>query len=306
MSQKIVFMGTPEFSVPTLKLLLKSEHRILAVYSQPPTKAHRGQKISSSSVENFAKKKALNMRTPLTLDSDEEYDFMKNLKPDIVVVIAYGKIIPKRFLNLAKYGFINVHASLLPKWRGAAPIQRSIMNLDSETGISIMKVVEELDAGPVMHQAKIVINENTDTQTLTQVLSQLGAKALLDSISKIENGKAKFKEQNHNQATYAKKISKAEGKIEWNESAKKVLAKINGLNPNPGAWFEYKNERYKVWKAEIVNKSGKIGTILNDQLIVSCKDQAVQILEIQKEGKSRQTTEQFLLGNKINQGENIA
>ncbi len=306
MSQKIVFMGTPEFSVPTLKLLLKSEHRILAVYSQPPTKAHRGQKISSSSVENFAKKKALNVRTPLTLDLDEEYDFMKNLKPDIIVVIAYGKIIPKRFLNLAKHGFINVHASLLPKWRGAAPIQRSIMNLDSETGISIMKVVEELDAGPVMHQAKIAINENTDTQTLTQVLSQLGAKALLDSISKIENGKAKFKEQNHNQATYAKKISKAEGKIEWNESAKKVLSKINGLNPNPGAWFEYRNERYKVWKAEIVNKSGKIGTILNDQLIVSCKDQAVQILEIQKEGKSRQTTEQFLLGNKINQGENIA
>jgi len=306
MSQKIVFMGTPEFSVPTLKLLLKSEHKILVVYSQPPTKAHRGQKISSSSVENFAKKKALNVRTPLTLDSDEEYDFMKNLKPDIVVVIAYGKIIPKRFLNLAKYGFINVHASLLPKWRGAAPIQRSIMNLDSETGISIMKVVEELDAGPVMHQAKIVINENTDTQTLTQVLSQLGAKALLDSISKIENGKAKFKEQNHNQSTYAKKISKSESKIEWNESAKKVLAKINGLNPNPGAWFEYKNERYKVWKAEIVNRSGKIGTILNHQLIVSCKDQAVQILEIQKEGKSRQTTEQFLLGNKINQGENIA
>ena len=306
MSQKIVFMGTPEFSVPTLKLLLKSEHRILAVYSQPPAKAHRGQKIISSSVENFAKKKALNMRTPLTLDSDEEYDFMKNLKPDIVVVIAYGKIIPKRFLNLAKYGFINVHASLLPKWRGAAPIQRSIMSLDSETGISIMKVVAELDAGPVMYQAKIAINENTDTQTLTQVLSQLGAKALLDSISKIENGKAKFKEQNHNQATYAKKISKAEGKIEWNESAKKVLAKINGLNPNPGAWFEYKNERYKVWKAEIVNKSGKMGTILNDQLLVSCKDQAVQILEIQKEGKSRQTTEQFLLGNKINQGENIA
>ncbi len=306
MSQKIVFMGTPEFSVPTLKLLLKSEHKILAVYSQPPTKAHRGQKISSSSVENFAKKKALNVRTPLTLDSDEEYDFMKNLKPDIVVVIAYGKIIPKRFLNLAKYGFINVHASLLPKWRGAAPIQRSIMSLDSETGISVMKVVEELDAGPVMYQAKIAINENTDTQTLTQVLSQLGAKALLDSINKIENGKAKFKEQNHNQATYAKKISKAEGKIEWNESAKKVLAKINGLNPNPGAWFEYKNERYKSWKAEIVNISGKKGTILNNQHIVSCKDQAVQILEIQKEGKSRQTTEQFLLGNKINQGENIA
>ena len=168
MSQKIVFMGTPEFSVPTLESLVNSDHKILAVYSQPASKANRGQKIIPSSVEIFAKENSLNTRTPVELDTDEEYNFLKNLKPDIVVVIAYGRIIPKRFLSLARYGFVNVHASLLPKWRGAAPIQRSIMNLDSETGISIMKIVEELDAGPVMHQDKIKISENVDGLTLSK------------------------------------------------------------------------------------------------------------------------------------------
>jgi methionyl-tRNA formyltransferase len=305
MSQKIVFMGTPEFAVPTLDLLLKSNHKILAVYSQPPSKANRGQKIKLSDVEAFSKKNSLKVRTPLKLDSDEEYSFIKNLKPDIVVVIAYGKIIPKRFLNLSKYGFINIHASLLPKWRGAAPIQRSIMNLDNETGVSIMKIVEDLDAGPVMHRAKISINESTDTETLTKVLSQLGAKALLDSIKKIVDGNAKFEEQNHSIATYAKKISKVEGKINWNVSAKKILAKINGLNPNPGAWFEYKKERFKIWKAKIVNENGEAGKILDNKLTISCNEQSIKILEIQKEGKSRQEGDQFLLGNKIKQGESI-
>ena len=205
MSQKIVFMGTPEFAVPTLEQLLKSNHKILTVYSQPPSKANRGQKIKPSDVESFSKKNALNVRTPLKLDTDEEYNFIKNLNPDIVVVIAYGKIIPKKFLNLAKQGFINVHASLLPKWRGAAPIQRSIMNLDNETGVSIMKITENLDTGPVINQAKIPINENTDAKILTKVLSQLGAKTLLDSINKIVDGTAKFEEQDHSLATYAKK-----------------------------------------------------------------------------------------------------
>ena len=158
MSQKIVFMGTPEFSVPTLETLVKSNHKILAVYSQPASKANRGQKLIQSSVETFAKEHSLNLRTPSSLDNDEEYNYFKKMAPDIVVVVAYGKIIPKKILKLSKNGFINVHASLLPKWRGAAPIQRSIMNLDNETGISIMKIVEELDAGPVMHQDKIQIN----------------------------------------------------------------------------------------------------------------------------------------------------
>jgi len=305
MSQKIVFMGTPEFAVPTLEILLKSNHKILSAYSQPPSKANRGQKIKSSDVEEFSKKNSLNVRTPPKIDSDEEYNFIKNLNPDIVVVIAYGQIIPKRFLNLAKQGFINVHASLLPKWRGAAPIQRSIMNLDNETGVSIMKITEGLDTGPVMHQAKISINENTETKTLAKVLSQLGAKALLDSINKIADGTAKFQDQDNNIATYAKKISKSEGKIHWDVSAKKILAKINGLNPNPGAWFEYKKERFKIWKAQIVNVNGEAGKTLDNKLTIFCKEQAIKILEIQKEGKSRQLTDQFLLGNKIKQGEKI-
>ena len=305
MSQKIVFMGTPEFSVPTLESLVNSDHKILAVYSQPASKANRGQKVIPSSVEIFAKENSLNIRTPAKLDTDEEYNFLKNLKPDIVIVIAYGSIIPKRFLSLAKHGFVNAHASLLPKWRGAAPIQRSIMNLASETGISIMKIVEELDAGPVMHQDKIKISENVDGLTLSKVLSKLGAKSIIDAIMKIEKGEAKFHEQNHNQATYAKKILKAEGEIQWNESAKKILAKINGLNPNPGAWFQYKRERYKVWKAKIVNESGNSGKIIDDKLTIACNEQAIKILEIQKEGKSRQLTDQFLLGNKIKQGESI-
>ena len=306
MSQKIVFMGTPEFSVPTLESLVNSNHKILAVYSQPASKANRGQKIIPSSVEIFAKENSLNTRTPVKLDTDEEYNFLKNLKPDIVVVIAYGRIIPKRFLSLARYGFVNVHASLLPKWRGAAPIQRSIMNLDSETGISIMKIVEELDAGPVMHQDKIKISENVDGLTLSKVLSKLGAKSIIDAISKIEKGEAKFQEQNHSEATYAKKISKIEGEVQWHENAKKVLAKINGLNPNPGAWFQYKKERYKIWKAEIVNKNGNVGETIDDKLTIACNDQSIRILEIQKEGKSRQVIDQFLLGNKIRKGENIA
>jgi len=306
MSQKIVFMGTPEFSVPTLESLVNSNHKILAVYSQPASKANRGQKIIPSSVEIFAKENSLNTRTPVKLDTDEEYNFLKNLKPDIVVVIAYGRIIPKRFLSLARYGFVNIHASLLPKWRGAAPIQRSIMNLDSETGISIMKIVEELDAGPVMHQDKIKISENVDGLTLSKVLSKLGAKSIIDAISKIEKGEAKFQEQNHSEATYAKKISKIEGEVQWHENAKKVLAKINGLNPNPGAWFQYKKERYKIWKAEIVNKNGNVGETIDDKLTIACNDQSIRILEIQKEGKSRQVIDQFLLGNKIRKGENIA
>ena len=228
MALKLIFMGTPEFSLPTLESLVNSEHKILATYSQPASKANRGQKIIPSSVEAFSKRKSLNIRTPANLDNDEEYNFFKKLKPDIVIVIAYGKIIPKRFLNLSKHGFINVHASLLPKWRGAAPIQRSIMNLDNETGISIMKIVEDLDAGPVMQQNKIKINENIDSLTLSKVLSQLGAKSIINAISKIEKGEAKFQEQDHSQTTYAKKISKIEGQIRWKENARKVLAKING------------------------------------------------------------------------------
>ena len=246
-------MGTPEFAVPTLEALKNSNNEILVVYSQPASKANRGQKISDSKIGSIAKILSLNLRTPKNLNSDEEYKFFRSLKPDIVVVVAYGQIIPKRFLEIPKFGFINVHASLLPKWRGAAPIQRSIMNLDKKTGVSIMKIVEKLDAGPVMHQEKINLNENIDTSILSKLLSKLGAKSLMNAIEKIEKNEANFVEQNHDEATYAKKITKEEAEIKWDQNANLILAKINGLNPNPGAWFKYKNERYKVLKAKVSN-----------------------------------------------------
>ena len=306
MAQKIIFMGTPEFSVPSLDYLVKSGHKILAVYSQPAKKSHRGQKVNLSAVESFARKNSLNVRTPSTLNTEEEFNFIKNLKPDIVIVVAYGKIIPKRFLTLSKHGYINVHASLLPKWRGAAPIQRSIMNLDEETGISIMKINEELDAGPVMKQIKTKIYDNTNAEMLSKILSNLGAKTLIDSIKKIQNGKANFIEQNNSKATFAKKIKKEESKIKWNENAENILGKINGLNPNPGAWFEHEGQRYKVLAAKIIDQNGKPGLVLDDKLTIGCKEKSLQITEIKKEGKKTLTLKEFLLGNKIKEGEKVS
>ncbi len=305
MSQKIVFMGTPDFSVPTLTSLINSDHKILAVYSQPASKANRGQKIMPSSVEIFAKENSLNLRTPKNLN-DIEFDFLRKLNPDLVIVIAYGKIIPKKFLDLPKNGFINIHASLLPKWRGAAPIQRTIMNMENETGISIMKIVEELDAGPIMQQERIKIDKNVNTLSLSKTLSKLASKSIVDVINKIENGNAKFEDQKHDQATYAKKISKLEGKIDWKENAEKVIAKINGLNPKPGAWFIFNNERYKVWQADVVNIDSEPGKIINNDLTIACNSKAVKILEIQKEGKNKQFVQDFLLGNKMEQGEFVS
>ena len=302
MSKKIVFMGTPEFAVPSLEALKDSNYNILAVYSQPASKANRGQQLVESKIEIAAKKFSLNIRTPSNLDNEVEYNFIKSLKPDIVIVVAYGKIIPKRFLNIPRFGFINVHASLLPRWRGAAPIQRSIMNLDSETGISIMKISEHLDSGPILSQDKIKINQNIDSLILSKLLSQLGAKSLISALEKIEKGEANFRPQDHEMATYAKKISKSEAKINWNESARKVLAKVNGLNPNPGAWFEINKERYKVWRAKISSLNGQAGKIVHEKLIIACKEKSIEIIEIQKEGKNRQQIDKFLLGNKIKKG----
>ena len=306
MLKKIVFMGTPMFAVPILKSLYQNGYPISCVYTQPPQKSKRGQKINKSPIQLISETLNIEFRTPNSLKENlEELEYFKSLEADLAIVVAYGQIIPKSYLNLTKKGFFNIHASILPKWRGAAPIQRSIMNLDNVTGISIMRIVEELDAGPVMHQDKIQINENVDALTLSKILSQLGAKSIMDAINKIEKGQEKFQEQNHSKATYAKKILKAEGKIDWKESAKKVLAKINGLIPNPGSWFEYNEERYKVWKAQIVNEKGSPGEILDNKLTIACNEKSIRILEIQKEGKEKQLVDQFLLGNNIKQGESI-
>ena len=298
----IVFMGTPEFSIPTLEALVKNKFSIVRVYTQPPKKSKRGQKINSSPIEMFSKKNKINFRTPVNLNSDEEFRIFKELSPDIVVVVAYGQIIPKFFLNTVKFGFINIHASLLPKWRGAAPIQRAIMNGDQKIGVSIMKIEEKLDSGPVLASKELELNQNATHGEIEKKLSVMGAKLLIESLKDIKGENLKFIDQIHSKATYAKKINKNETKINWNLDASKVIAHIHGLSPNPGAWFEYENERFKVLRAKISTANGKPNSVLDENLTVACNSNSIQILELQRQGKNKQTTKEFLLGKKINRG----
>ncbi len=303
MSLKIIFMGTPNFSIPILESLLNSKHKILCVYTQSPKKKNRGQKENYTPVHEFAIKRKIGVRFPEILDTDEELNFIKKNKPDIVIVVAYGKIIPAKFLNIENVKFINIHASLLPKWRGAAPIQRSIMNSEKETGISIMKMTPELDAGPYMLQEKIPIEKEDDYESLSNKLSNLGSKLIIKSLDFIEKGDFKFTEQDNLIATYAKKIDKTESKIEWSKPADNILAKVKGLSPFPGAWFLHKNNRLKIIKAEKISKNGKIGEILSDDFVIGCGSGAIKIIAIQKEGKKILNTSSFLSGYKIKKGE---
>ena len=299
MALKIIFMGTPNFAVPMLKAIHESNHKILEVYTQPANKSGRGQKFNHSDIFHCAEQLKLKVRSPNLIDTIEEINHFKKLKPDLVIVVAYGQILPSKLLNIDKTLFINVHASLLPKWRGAAPIHRAIMNMDSETGVSIMKIVPRLDAGPVMLQEKIKISHEMSYENLSKKMSGIGAKLILESIKLIENNKANFIDQKESEATYAKKIKKNESMINWNESAKKIIAKINAFHPNPGCWFKFSGKRIKIIKAKEVISEGKPGTVLNGKLTIACSKNSIQIIEIQKEGKPKMSTEEFLRGNKI-------
>jgi len=302
MSLKIVFMGTPEFSVPTLDSLIKNKFNVVKVYTQPPKKSKRGQKINPSPIEEYCKKNKISFRNPEILNTPEELNIFKELSANLIIVVAYGKIIPKNFLNTAKFGFVNIHASLLPKWRGAAPIQRAIMNEDKKIGVSIMKIEEKLDSGPILMSKEFELDKNENHGEIEKKLSFEGANLLIESLKSIENGNSKFVDQDSAKATYAKKINKNETKINWNKNSNKVLAHIHGLSPNPGAWFEFDKERFKVLKAKISTENGKSGYVLDNNLTVGCKPGAIQILELQRQGKKKQTTKEFLLGKKITKG----
>ena len=306
MSRKIVFMGTPLFAVPILKSLYQNGYPISVVFTQPEKKSKRGMSINRTPIQSLSETLNLEFRTPSTLKNNkEEYDYFKNLNADLAIVVAYGNLIPKEILGLTRKGFINIHASLLPQLRGAAPISRSIMNLDEQTGISIMKITEKLDTGPVCNSYKLDILENENMESLSERLSLLAAEKILENIDNIFEGKAIFKEQDHDKATYAKKIEKSEGKIFWNDSAKKIIGKINGLYPFPGAFFLYKGERYKILKAELSNTAGDQGVILNDNFEIGCAKDSIKVLEIQREGKKAQKIKEFLLGTQIKKGTNL-
>ncbi|MDA8918322.1 methionyl-tRNA formyltransferase [Candidatus Pelagibacter sp.] len=307
MLKKIVFMGTPFFAVPILKSLYQNGYSVSVVYTQPPQKSQRGQKINKSPVQGLSETLKIEYRTPSSLKNNkEEYNYLKELNADIAIVVAYGQIIPREYLSLVKKGFINIHASLLPKWRGAAPIQRSIMNLEKETGVSIMRIGEKLDTGPVCNSYKVDIMTDDNSETIAEKLSALAAEKILDNIDEILEDKIEFKEQNHNQATYAAKIEKTEGLIEWGETAENIIGKINGLYPSPGAFFTYNGERYKILKASLAFGSGKIGEVLDNYLEISCGNKkSIKVLEIQRQGKRPQNIDEFMLGSQIKKGSNI-
>ena len=308
MHKKIVFMGTPLFAVPILKSLYQNGFPISVVYTQPPQKSQRGQKINKSPIQSIAETLSIDFRCPNFLsDNDEEYEFLKKLNADLAIVVAYGQIIPKNFLELTKKGFINIHGSILPKWRGAAPIQRSIMNLDNETGISIMKMNEKLDSGPVSNTYKIKLNQNFNASEISEKLALLAADKILENVNDILKDNAKFIKQDESKASYAKKIDKMEGKINWNDKASNILGKINGLFPNPGAFFNFDGERYKILRAVIGNGSGKAGMVLSDQLEIACtNNQSIKILQIQRQGKNAQKIDEFMRGSNIKKGSLIS
>tara|TARA_B100000029_G_scaffold485434_1_gene538739 strand:+ start:136 stop:1056 length:921 start_codon:yes stop_codon:yes gene_type:complete len=306
MSKKLVFMGTPMFAVPILKSLYQNGYNISCVYTQPPQKSKRGQKINKSPIQGISETLNLEYRTPPILNNEEEYNFLNSLDADLAIVVAYGQIIPKKFLSLTKTGFINIHASLLPKWRGAAPIQRSIMNLDQETGISIMRIAERLDTGPVCNNYKIQLNENLNALEISEKLSNLAAEKILDNVDDILEDKANFVEQDHLNATYASKIKKTEGQINWDENAEKIIGKINGLYPSPGAFFIFNGERYKILKAQIGRAQGNPGSVLSDNLEIACgNNQSIIVKEIQRQGKRPQNIGEFILGSQIKKGSKI-
>ena len=289
MLKKIIFMGTPIFAVPILKSLYQNGYPVSVVYSQPPKKSSRGMKTQKSPVHLMAETLNIEARTPDVLKGNSiEENFLKKLDADLAIVVAYGKLLPESFLNLTKKGFINIHASILPSWRGAAPIQRAIINLDKKTGISVMKINNKLDSGPVCNKYEIEIKKQDNSETISEKLSLIASEKILDEIDNIIDGKANFIEQEHDKATYANKIEKTEGKINWNIKAEEILGLINGLFPSPGAWFTFKGERYKILKAEVGNSKGEPGIVLGHNLEIGCKEGSLKITEIQREGKKVQ------------------
>ena len=304
--KKIVFMGTPLFAVPILKSIFQKGYEIPLVYTQPPSKSNRGYKLSKSPIQIFCEENNLSIRTPENFNKiEDEKKVLEKIEADMALVVAYGQILPESILNVCKKGFINIHASLLPKLRGAAPIQRSIMNLDNETGVSIMQINEKLDQGKVYSQHKIKINKDDNAEDLSLKLSNLAAKKIVDDIEGIFENKKKFFEQDHSKATYANKVKKEEGRIDWNDDAENIIGKINGLYPVPGAWFYFDGARYKILKASISKNSATPGKVINDNIEVSCGTNSIKILEIQREGKKVQNIKDFILGTKIKQGVNL-
>ncbi len=295
MKMKIVFMGTPDFAVKALEALA-ARHEVVCVYTREPQEAGRGKKLTKSPVHEFAEAHGILVRTPKTLRSAEAQAELKALQADISVVAAYGLILPQAVIEAFPLGCINIHGSLLPRWRGAAPIQRAIEAGDNESGITIMKVVEKLDAGDMLLKGSVPITAETTGETLHDAMAGLGAELIVKALDNWQNLHAE--PQDERLVTYAAKIDKAESRLDFSMPAEVLERKIRAFNPYPAVYFEYGGERYKILRAKVVDETGKAGAILDGagRLVIACGDKALEVTEIQRQGKKKMPTEELLRG----------
>lgn len=306
MSLKTIFMGTPDFSVPTLSEVLGAGHEVVAVYTQPPRPAGRGKNKRPSPVHVFAETAGLTVFTPQSLKSENEQAEFQAHSADVAVVVAYGLILPRPVLDAPGNGCLNLHASLLPRWRGAAPIQRAIMAGDSETGAMVMRMDEGLDTGPVCLAGRTSISDTMTAGELHDILAREGADLMVRALAALERGSLECKAQAGEGVTYAAKIEKSETRIDWSRTALQVHNHIRGLSPWPGVWFEAVNngtpERIKVLRSELVLGAGAPGTALDDQLTIACGEGAIRPTELQRAGKKPVSRQEFIRGFKIAKG----
>ncbi len=299
---KIVFMGTPEFAVATLQALIGARHDVVCVYSQPPRPAGRGYALKTSHVHEFAVSHGIEVRTPLSLKSAEEKARFAALGADVAVVVAYGLMLPKAVLDAPRFGCFNVHASLLPRWRGAAPIQRAIMAGDGESGVAIMRMEEGLDTGPILKLKRVAISAETTASQLHDALMAVGAAAMVEVLADPE---APGIPQPQDGVTYARKIDKAEAKIDFGHSAVHVRNHIHGLSQFPGAWLVVNGARIKALKCQVTEDAGEAGVFLDDALTLACGTGSVQLLELQREGKGVMKADDFMRGFAIATGTRV-
>ena len=296
---RLAFMGTPEFAVPTLDALVAAGHDVAAVYTQPPRPANRGKKLTPSAVHQRAEELGLLVRSPLSLRQEDAQADFAALGLDVAIVAAYGLILPPAVLNAPVHGCLNVHGSLLPRWRGAAPVQRAILAGDSTTGVMVMQMEAGLDTGPVRATTEIEIRDKTTGQ-LTQELAELGAELMVRTLADMEAFPCVA--QPEDGVTYAAKIDKAETKLNFSVSAEAVERQIRAFSPAPGAWFEFEGERYRILAADIVTAHGATGTIMDDQLTIACNTNAIRPTRIQRAGKPAMPTADLLRGKAIPAG----
>ena len=300
---RILFMGTAPFAVPSLKKIVSSNNHLVGVYTSPAKKANRGMKLSISPVAEFAEAENIEISSPPSISSSEELKKLREMNLDMIIVVAYGLILPEEVINLPKLGCFNVHASLLPRWRGAAPIQRAMIEGDQTTGVTIMKMDKGLDTGDIGLQKEIKIEQQNYSE-LEKELANEGAELLINFINRLD-GSIQFTKQNDTQACYAKKIQKQEALIDWTENAEKINRRINAYNPSPCAWFSLNNKRIKILKAEVIHEKGEAGKIMNEEFLIGCGINSLRPLLLRVEGKQDCTINDFLLGHKIEVGSYI-